>query len=120
MERASSDNPAGLSEDQKKALRRRLERLRAELRARLEREQPVILQAEHLTEPADAAEQTREQDDAILFTGHDRALLAEVEHALAKLHSGQYGVSEASGRPIGFARLEAVPWARLAADEVED
>jgi DnaK suppressor protein len=75
---------------------------------------------ERLVEPADAAEQTREQDDAILFTENDRALLAEVEHALAKLDAGQYGVSEASGRPIGFARLEAVPWARLAADEVED
>jgi len=108
-----------LTADELRTLRERLERLRGEVRGRLEREQAVVLEGEQLSEPMDSAEQTREQDDAVLFTHRDRALLREVEHALAKFETGRYGVSEASGEPIGFRRLEAVPWARLAADEVE-
>ena len=36
------------------------------------------------------------------------------------MDAGTYGVSELSGDPIGFARLEAVPWARVTTDESED
>jgi DnaK suppressor protein len=119
MERAETESGSGLTEEELKHLRERLERIRSDLRTRLEREQSVALEGEHLPEPMDAAEQTREQDDAVLFTQRDRALLREVEHALAKLDRGTYGVSEVSGRPIGFRRLKAIPWARVAADEVE-
>ena len=119
VKRAKDEAASGLSADELRALRERLERLRGELLARLEREQAVVLEGEHLSEPMEAAEQTREQDDAVLFTHRDRALLREIEHALSKFESGRYGVSESSGRPIGFRRLEAVPWARTAADEAE-
>jgi DnaK suppressor protein len=110
---------SGLTEKELHALRERLERLRAELTERIAHEQAVALEGEHLSEPMDAAEQTREQDDAVLFTHRDRALLREVEHALSKFDSGRYGLSESSGEPIGFRRLEAVPWARVGADEAE-
>jgi DnaK suppressor protein len=119
MERTSIEDGSGLTSEERQLLRARLEQLRGELRARLGREQAVVTEGEPLPEPMDAAEQTREQDDAVVFTQRDRALLAEVERALGKLESGGYGVSEASGRPIGFRRLQAVPWARLAADEAE-
>jgi RNA polymerase-binding transcription factor DksA len=56
----------------------------------------------------------------VTFASHDRALLAEVERALAKLQTGRYGTSEASGEPIGLRRLEAVPWARYTVDEEEE
>jgi RNA polymerase-binding transcription factor DksA len=115
-----SPNAAGLTAEELRILRDRLERLRAELRQRLVREEVVVREAEQLSEPMDAAEQTREQDDAVLATAHARALLRDVEHALAKLDdSGRYGLSEVSGRPIGFRRLLVIPWARLAADEAE-
>ena len=38
--------------------------------------------------------------------------LAEVEHALAKLAAGTYGIGERSGRPIPLARLRVLPEAR--------
>jgi len=119
VKRSKSEAASGLTADELKALREQLERLRGEIQSRLEHEQAVVLEGEHLSEPMEAAEQTREQDDAVLFTHRDRALLREVEHALSKFDAGRYGISEASGRPIGFRRLEAVPWARLAADEVK-
>jgi DnaK suppressor protein len=120
MEKGQVETSSGLSAAELENLRERLERLQAELRARLGREQTTARESDRVSEPMDAAEQTREQDDAVTFSERDRALLAEVEHALAKLKSGAYGVSELSGEPIGFDRLQAIPWARYAADEAED
>jgi DnaK suppressor protein len=118
MERADTEVSSGLTPEQVQFLRERLVRMRSDLRTRLQREQAVATEGEHLPEPMDAAEQTREQDDAVLFTERDRTLLREVEHALSKFENGTYGVSEVSGRPIGFPRLKAIPWTRVTADEV--
>ncbi len=117
MEATGSESSSGLSASQLSLLRGRLERARDELRDRMRREQAVARQSENLPEPLDAAEQTREQDDAILFTQRDVTLLHDIEDALAKLDTGQYGFSEVSGLPLGFRRLQAIPWARTAADE---
>ncbi|MBX3271655.1 MAG: TraR/DksA C4-type zinc finger protein [Sandaracinaceae bacterium] len=40
--------------------------------------------------------------------------LGAIEHALAKLARGQYGLCEETDEPIGYARLRAQPWARYA------
>jgi len=42
-----------------------------------------------------------------------RGNLAEVEHALAKFEKGTYGLCDNCGQPIGTARLEVLPQARL-------
>ncbi len=68
---------------------------------------------------ADAAEGVIEDRERHALDEHDRAELGEIEHALAKLDDGSYGISEASGRPIPFERLLAVPWARHDAAEAE-
>jgi DnaK suppressor protein len=107
-----------LDDEQLQVLRERLERLSAELGERLVRASAVPRESEAQVEPLDAAEQTREQDDAILFATHERALLREVEHALAKMSTSRYGLSEVSGEPIPYKRLLAVPWARYDSDEV--
>ena len=117
--RSEGESRAGLTPAELQFLRERLQRLRGELTERLQHDQTMVTQdAESLVEPMDLAEQTREQDDAILFGERDRALLREVEHALAKFLDGSYGLSEASGEPIGFRRLEAIPWARLTSAEL--
>jgi DnaK suppressor protein len=106
-----------LTPAQLRTLRARLEEVQSELVARLGAEEATARQGERLSEPVDAAEQTREQDDSLLFASRDRELLGEVQHALAKLETGRYGLSEVSGRPIEFRRLEALPWTRTEADE---
>ena len=117
MEATGSESPSGLSASQLSLLRERLESARDELRSRMRHDQAVARQSENLPEALDAAEQTREQDDAILFSQRDVDLLHDIEDALAKLDRGQYGLSEVSGLPLGFRRLQAIPWARTAADE---
>ena len=42
-----------------------------------------------------------------------RGNLAEVEHALDKFEKGTYGLCDNCGLPIGTARLEALPQAKL-------
>lgn len=45
-------------------------------------------------------------------TAHDSlgAILKEVEHALARLDAGDYGICEVCGSAIADGRLEARPW----------
>jgi len=108
---------AGLTADQLGVLRNRLERVRGQLLVRLTRDQAVARAAEPEIEELDAAEQTREQDDAALRVEYDRGQLREVEHALRRIEAGRYGVSEISGEPISYQRLLALPWARYDSDE---
>jgi DnaK suppressor protein len=97
---------------------------RERLRTALARKRDTLVAAEKGNEPGrrglneleseegDLAEQVIEQDSAMLVGQHDDALLADVDHALAKLDAGTYGTSEKTGAPIPLARLEAIPWAR--------
>ena len=67
-----------------------------------------------LAEPGDAADfaevQVERSTQATLTEG-ERARLAQVNRALAKLEDGSYGLSDLTGEPIPLARLEALPWA---------
>ncbi len=99
-----------------------------ELRRRLTEERTRILgviQAPGATAPPEArgpeleeaAQRAAERDQALGIVARERALLADVERALAKLDDGKYGVSEKTGAPIPYERLAAVPWARQGVDE---
>jgi DnaK suppressor protein len=117
MVNLSAEYRSGLSAADLTRLRDNLLELRQKLLERLADDQSTMRQAEPQAEPLDAAEQTREQDDSVAFAGRDQALLAEIERALAKIQTGSYGLSEASGKPIGVRRLTAVPWARYTIEE---
>lgn len=114
---AKESNASGLTPAQLEKLRRSLVQAREDAFARLQGEQAVARSADSLPEPMDAAELAREQGDAALLVERTRARVREIDDALSRLEAGRYGVSELSGQPIGFDRLEAVPWARLATDE---
>jgi DnaK suppressor protein len=62
---------------------------------------------------ADSGQVTAERGEVEALAGSLLETLAEVEHALGKLESGDYGVCESCGQPIPEARLEAKPAARL-------
>lgn len=66
-----------------------------------------------ITTRADEAEQR----GARVERAHAR--LEDIEDALAKIDRGEYGLSEESGEPIGFGRLNVLPWARLTVREAE-
>jgi RNA polymerase-binding transcription factor DksA len=52
----------------------------------------------------------RERD--LVLSAQAQQTVSEIDHALAKLEDGTYGVCEVSGQPIPKERLRAIPWAR--------
>lgn len=66
---------------------------------------------------ADSAQTTAERARVLSLIEGLRHNLADVEHALEKVRSGEgYGLCERCGKEIGEDRLEALPWARLCID----
>jgi RNA polymerase-binding transcription factor DksA len=66
---------------------------------------------------ADIATETfeREKDESILEQVQGE--LNDIDHARARIEDGTYGICEACGKPIGDARLEAVPTARFCVED---
>jgi RNA polymerase-binding protein DksA len=65
---------------------------------------------------ADRSHSSEERSRLIAVVESLRANLRDVDIALAKLTSGEYGTCEGCGRSIGSERLEAIPWAGLCID----
>jgi DnaK suppressor protein len=114
-----------LTQAQREELRRTLEAKRKQLlhvlREHEDREEESGEDALE-REPADAAdlaESSIEDNDRIALADHNLELLEEIDHALSRLDDGTYGLSEATGLPIPYERLRAVPWARYGAEEAE-
>ncbi len=66
--------------------------------------------------PADIANDTEEAEKDMGLRENTQLLLAQVDHALARLDAGTYGICENCGQPIPAARLEARPFATLGVD----
>jgi len=62
---------------------------------------------------ADSSQVTAERGEAERLASELREALDEVEAAIERLGDGTYGICEVCGKPIGAARLEAMPAARL-------
>ena len=84
-----------------------LSRMQERLREDRERDEGGVL------DPMDAATQEEQRSIPHLLGDAEGERLAEIDHALAKIAAGTYGVSERSGEPIGFERLSVEPWARF-------
>ncbi|MCB1002950.1 MAG: TraR/DksA C4-type zinc finger protein [Acidimicrobiales bacterium] len=65
---------------------------------------------------ADSGQVAAELGEAQALAGPLLTQLADVEAALDKLGDGSYGRCEECGRPIGDARLEAMPHTRFCID----
>lgn len=48
-----------------------------------------------------------------------RQQIMEIEFALARIHSGEYGICEETQEPIEQDRLLAIPWTRLSVEGAE-
>lgn len=62
---------------------------------------------------ADSSQVTAERGETERLASTLRETLDDVQHALAKLEAGTYGLCEECEEPISAARLEAMPAARF-------
>ncbi|HPA19423.1 MAG TPA: TraR/DksA C4-type zinc finger protein [Verrucomicrobiae bacterium] len=61
----------------------------------------------------DAGSDAYEKDFALSLLSQEQDSLYEIDEALKRIHEGNYGICEKSGKRIPHERLEAIPWARL-------
>ena len=72
----------------------------------------ALAEEDVLADEIDIAQRSTDQAWLFRMADKDRKLLIEIEAALEKMHTGEYGVCEGTDEPIGFKRLELRPWTR--------
>ncbi len=65
---------------------------------------------------ADSGSSALEREQELTLVNNTRDLLEQTTHALDRIAAGTYGTCEASGLPIGKARLQAFPRATLSVE----
>lgn len=65
-----------------------------------------------MMDEVDLASATIEQNLTFRLLDRERKLLAQIERALSKIKTGEYGYCEGTGETIPKKRLELAPWTR--------
>ena len=65
---------------------------------------------------ADAGTDTFDRDFALSLVSSEQEALTEIEAAIKRIHEGNYGICEITGKPIAKERLLAVPFTRYSAE----
>lgn len=65
-----------------------------------------------MMDEVDQASAMIEQNLTFRLLDRDRKLLGEIDHAINKIETGEYGYCEGTGEPIPKRRLELRPWCR--------
>jgi len=88
--------------------------LKAEAESLVEEMEPGDIQFDDESGEGGTVTVDRERDLAL--SAQAMAAVEEIDHTLAKMDNGTYGICENCGRLIPKARLEALPYARLCID----
>jgi DnaK suppressor protein len=80
------------------------------------RSRDTLRVADSSADPIDRASTEESYAREILTRDRDAKLAIQVRQALKRIESGDYGICEESGEPIGIARLLAQPTARMTTD----
>ncbi len=119
--RPDAPEPEGLTEAQLDELRASLEQRRAELVASIEGRRGEDRDAgREVGDEMDEANTEGATAMASKLMERDVQLLREIDHALAKMADGSYGLCEGTGEPIGYSRLKLRPWARFSVEYQEE
>ncbi len=105
-----------------KAFEKQLHEMKSSLESnisRLEREMDMLGSEDEIEDREDMATLVGNSLEHKSLLAQQRHELDEVDHALAKIRDGTYGICEKSGRPIPAARLKAEPHARYVIEEAE-
>jgi RNA polymerase-binding transcription factor DksA len=101
--------------EEKAALTGQAVRLEDEANSLIEEQEMGDVQFDDEGGEGDTMVVERERD--LTLSAQARQTIADIDTALARLTTGQYGYSTESGRPIPRERLEAIPWATMLVEE---
>jgi len=101
-------------------MRRRLEEKQSEIQRHIAAltgsptlPEDAIQASDGVLEPEEEAVDLEETDVDQAILDNEKALLVEVQQALARIENGTYGICTNCRQPIPEKRLEALPWASL-------
>ncbi len=123
LRRSSQEIDHGSRSRVRSACRSKLEREGAAARARLQR---LVEQAKAATDEeargddVDRAASAAQVATLLSTAERERSLLRDIERALAKLDSGDFGICEGTGERIEPLRLLARPWTRYSVAYLEE
>jgi DnaK suppressor protein len=118
---------AALTEEQRRHLERRLQEERERAQSILRRYDRATSQEEsdgdlsnYPFHPADQGTDSYDQEMSAQLAQRASRELEEIDAALQRLyeHPERFGLSETTGKPIPFERLDIIPWARTGAEQV--
>lgn len=101
-----------LTPEELKSFKERLMRERDEVATRIRDRANTARVEDHPVEEMDQANRATEEAFNMRLLDKEVKLLREIEGALVKFESGEFGICEGTGEPIERRRLEARPWTR--------
>ena len=114
------EEEAELTEEELQHFRTRLLEERSKLEDRLRRHvSEAVVDAERSADEIDQASRLSDQAYLMRLADKERKLLSQIDRALGKFDSGDYGYCEGTGEPIGRKRLELRPWTRYSIEYKE-
>ena len=101
-----------LSAEELKQFKERLLVERDEVATRIRDRANTAMVEDHPVEEMDQANRATEEAFNMRLLDKEVKLLREIDAALAKFDSGEFGICEGTGEPIERRRLDARPWTR--------
>ncbi|MBI4376365.1 MAG: TraR/DksA family transcriptional regulator [Elusimicrobia bacterium] len=93
-------------------IRKQLLEMRDDLTKTVRRQELSESGLRDVGDPVDDASQSIERELLFELSDNERTTLDQIEAALRKIDKAQYGLCESCQKPIGAARLKALPFAR--------
>ena len=93
-------------------IRKQLVEMRDDLMRTVRKQQLSEAALPDTGDSVDQASQSIEKELLFELSDNERVTLDQIEAALRKMDKGNYGLCESCRKPIGKARLEALPFAR--------
>ena len=111
---------SGLTKTELQTLYKKIHQERGKVMAELRRSvHGAVDEIRPFAESIDQAQHETEQNFRLRLADKQRKLLNEIDTALQKMDSGEFGICEGTEDPIGFRRLEIRPWARYSVEYKE-
>lgn len=100
-----------MNSNKMQAIKKKLEKQRAELLQEAENTltTKLSMEKESFPDPTDQAVAELDNNFILRLRGREQKLLKKIDEALARIEGGTYGICESCGNPIGVKRLEARP-----------
>ncbi len=107
------DDDEELTDEDLAFFKKRLLEERATVKERMDRRvNDAVYEPDSLPDEIDQASRESEQIALLRIADKERKLLNQIERAMGKFDTGDFGICEGTGDPIGKKRLLARPWTR--------